>query len=125
MHSWNDKWFEKYGDDLYKAQRYVTSQVKKYSACHLMSKEKFGTIRYEWIFPPGGGLFYRHWYSRFWIESRLYDLWRNYGWYITKRAVYSAIKKYPHLKDELLSDLASNEGLVGAEVYNRYWKRCK
>lgn len=124
MHSWGSEWDERFGDDLTEAHYYIINYVKRRTGCYLMSKEKYGTIRYEYIFPPGGGLFYRHWYSRFWIASKLYQLWVSFGWYMTKRAVYSAIQKYPWLADELMQDLASNDKLVGKRVHSKYWRSC-
>lgn len=52
MHIWGDEWFEKHGNELYAAEEYICKYVKRWSGCILISKEKYGTLRYEWVFPP-------------------------------------------------------------------------
>ncbi len=54
-HTWGDDW--SHWDELYKAQSYLSKYVYKWSRCRLSCKEKYGTIRYEWMFPPGGRCF--------------------------------------------------------------------
>lgn len=121
MHYWGDEWFDKHGDDLYTAQRYISTHVKRYSRCNLISKEKYGTIRYEYILPPYGALFIRNRVHRYWLHCYLYRVWTGYGWWTTLRAVENAIEKWPHLEAELMQDLACNEELVGKEIHDKYW----
>lgn len=130
-HTWGDEWFDKYGIKLYAAERYLYKFVKYSTGCSLMSKEKYGTIRYEAIFPPYGA-YYRHnnlidrflllfgskiiRYSfngkefeivkqRFtWTESFIYRLWFKLGRFSLGIAIKIACIKYPEVKEELLDD---------------------
>lgn len=141
-HYWGDKDFN--WDELYNAQRWIANYVKCWSRCSLISKEKYGTIRYEYIVPPGGHVMcykfaiYRPWKRRVTIKGRscsyrpllwswntcwIYRLWERLGWKILKKAVFKAVEKWPHLKDELLEDLASNEKLVGKKLHDQYWSK--
>lgn len=104
MHSWGDEWFEKYGPDLYKAEEFIQRYVKRHSLCTLVSKEKWGTLRYEWILPPPSRIFFKHRWEWYWNTSKLYGWWYKLGKSTLKRAVKKAAKKWPHLKEELWSD---------------------
>lgn len=139
-HIWNDSW-EHWGD-LEKAGEWVFKQVKKNSLCTLVYKEKWGSLRYEFIVPPGGHAICRKYAIKApwrrhvrgvgcyrptlwaWTSSRLYYKWVAKGWEETAVAVLKAVEKWPHLKDELLEDLAANEDLVGKDIHDRYWTGC-
>lgn len=125
-HEWGDTWFEKNGGDLYKAEQYIYKFVKRWSRCSLMSKEKYGTLRYEAIFPPGGSyfktkldLFLEKWfikktmlvdYSGYkipilcWQTSWMYNLWHKLGEKALKIAINKAAKKYPNVEKEIRWD---------------------
>lgn len=139
-HDWDDEWFEKNGDDLYKAQSFVHDYVYKWTRCRLISKEKYGTIRYEWMFAPGTSirlgfqiilpLFTKE--TRWgpmpialftWNTCWLVRKWNWWGWKTTWKAVQLAVKKWPHIEHELIEDIASQERLVGKEVSEKYWKK--
>lgn len=57
-HIWGDDW--PYWDDLYEAKNFIVDHVYDKSWCRLCCKEKYGTIRYEFLFPPGGGMLSRY-----------------------------------------------------------------
>jgi len=135
-HFWGDSWT--HWEDLEKAETYIHNEVYRKTRCYLISKEKYGSIRYQYIVPPKGHAcmrkyaVYAPWtrHTRHgsyqpllfcWNESWLYDKWQAWGWRQTRNAVYRAVLKWPHLKDELLSDLAAHEKLVGSEIHNHYW----
>jgi len=120
-HEWGDETFD--WRALAAAGEYIRKYVRRYSLCSLMYKEKYGSLRYEWIFPPYGGIYIymRSKIYRWWNHCWLYRKWTNLGWLVLKRAVFNAIEKWPHIKDELLSDLAANEKLVGTEIHKKYW----
>jgi hypothetical protein len=101
MHIWGDDWFEAHGDELYDAMQFIQEDLYKYSRCRLICKEKYGTIRYEWLLPPYGALFYRNKVHRWWLNSWLYYKWTAYGYKCLRRAVYKAILKWPHLYHEI------------------------
>lgn len=142
MHTWYDDW--KHWDKLYEAQNFIVKYVGRRTGCYLMSKEKWGSLRYEWIIPPKGHvcqLVYvikAPWKKTFkwddyeesyhpilfaWNECWLYYKWQNFGWWMTKRAVLKAIQKWPCIADELMSDLASHERLMGKEIHDQYWTK--
>ena len=120
-HIWGDDW--KYWDTLYEAESFIFNYVYKYSRCRVLTKEKYGTLRYEWILPPGRSLdvssvklpyvSYDKDQKRYylgkcivwrWVDSRMYSIWRRYGKWMLNRAVNKACKKWPEIKAELLSD---------------------
>ncbi len=139
-HFWGDEWFEKYGDDLYYAQMDIIKYTKRWSRCQLLSKEKYGTIRYEHILPPGGHvvqLKYAIWApwkrkSKYikggyrpllfaWNQCWLYYKWQWFGAYICGKAIQKAVKKYPHLEVELCCDVMF-ETKFGKKCQDRYWR---
>jgi hypothetical protein len=71
MHSWSDDW--PYWNDLYKAQNFIIDYVYKKSWCRVSMKEKWGTLRYGWIFPPRSGCGVRRWTC-----IRIPFLWTQY-----------------------------------------------
>lgn len=131
MHFWGDKWFEKYGDDLYEAIKKLEYRMRKYGHVKVCGKEKFGTYRDEYLRFWNGGIYgYKivnipHWvyvinhglikgketkFGR--ITYGLCDLTRVIG--LTKlvhkfqarginKAFQITLKEYPHLLDELTS----------------------
>lgn len=117
-HIWGDDW--PHWDDLYKAESYISAYVYKYSFCRLMSKEKYGTIRYEYVYPPFSRkhwrimvpYFRRHtslgdfpYYFFYWQTSVLYNAWRWWGYKMLGRAVRKACVKFPNVVKELTDDL--------------------
>lgn len=135
-HFWGDKDFDWEG--LNKVMRYIYNYVYKRSLVRVSMKEKFGTIRYEWIFIPGESVragfritlpFFRR-KSKYikegmpiviwsWYDSIIARLWRRYGYWLLKRAIFKAVAKWPHLEDEIFED--APEELIGEEIYSRYW----
>ena len=144
MHIWGDKWFERHGDQLCAAQNYIQKYVKRWSRCNLISKEKWGSIRYEYMIPPKGHVcmykfpIYAPWTKKYkhiegthrpllwaWNSSWIYGQWQRWGWRMTKRAVNNAIIKWPCLANELMSDLASREEVVGKDIHDQFWSTYK
>lgn len=102
-HWWGDDW--PYWDDLYAAERYLYKFTKRWSRCSISTKEKYGTIRYEWIFPPWSGVFYHSRIQGWWVNySWLHRKWARYGKWVLGLAVQRACKKWPQVKNELLDD---------------------
>ena len=98
-HEWQDGW--EYWKDLYRAQDEIIAYVRKYGRCCLVCKEKYGTIRYEYLFP----LTPVSWnYSSNRIRNFIYRWWLRYGNWILRRAIKKVIKKYPHIALELTDD---------------------
>ena len=138
-HEWGDDDFD--WDGLYAAALFIGDYTRKWSlGCSLMSKEKYGTIRYEHLFPPGVSVrvgfqivlpFFRKKSVYFdgglpiilfdWSTCRITRLWRQWGWKMVLRGTRKAVEKWPHLEDEIMEDLAVNEWLVGQELHDKYW----
>ena len=138
MHYWHDSWFEAYGDELYKAERYISDYVYTWSRCRLMSKEKYGTIRYEHIFPPYGGYYVRpNWIDSFlsifgkktityevdgntrsyttqryqWHETYLFRIWLRLGKAVLRKAIKNAVILFPNVAKEITEDYEDGEYL--------------
>jgi len=141
-HQWEDKSFDWEG--LYKAESFIYDYVESKTGCHLSCKEKYGSVRYERILPPKWvykiakalhviqriipGMStessnvpgYRR--PRIYFHNNFIEKWYiKRGWKATKKAVFIAIDKWPHLKNELLCDLAARVDLVGKEIHDQYW----
>lgn len=123
-HEWGDNW--PYWSKLYEAEHFIWVYTYRYSRCNLISKEKYGTLRYEYLFPPGGSVrFGPHLYVPFlrrtvkiankkfpnqkiyiwmWSQSWLYRLWAKYGRWVLRKAIKKACEKYPEVKAEILED---------------------
>jgi hypothetical protein len=120
MHSWNDDW--PYWNELHEAEDWIGEYVYRWSLCSLQSKEKWGMLRYEWVWPPGthkswnyfklpyikkhiplpdGNCLEGHYCPFMWNSSWLYYKWMRYGTWILKRAVKKAKLKFPNVVKEL------------------------
>lgn len=102
MHYWGDDW--EYWGELYEAQNYIYDYVKRWSGCSLYSKEKYGTIRYEHLFVPYTGIYYRGIVQKYWQESFIVRIWYKWGRRCMFKAVIKACEKYPNTREELLHD---------------------
>ncbi len=89
-HEWGDDW--PYWNELYKAEQYIVKMVYRLSLCRLSSKEKYGTIRYEFLTTPVN------------YDNILYCYWRRYGEWVLKGVVRRASKKFPNVSAEILDD---------------------
>ncbi len=120
MHEWGDNDYDWKG--LNEAMTFIRSYVRRHSLCTLSMKEKYGTIRYERMMPPYVWRSVPFFVANFWFNCSLYNKWAEYGWSTLVDAIWEAQKKWPHLKDEIMEDLASYEELVGKDIHDRYWK---
>lgn len=122
MHSWVDDW--PHWQELYEAEEYIRDYVYKWSRCRLQSKEKWGSIRYEHVWPPG---FRNHrlsiklpwkktikwegWeckadcYLFDWPSSRLFYQWMRFGDWVLGIAVRKACIKFPNVVKEITCNL--------------------
>ena len=121
MHSWGDDWFEKNGADFFEAQNYIYDFTYRWSRCRLSFKEKYGSTRYEWMFPPQGAIYYRNTLHRLWVSSWLYRKWEQFGWYVCGLAIKRALKKWPQFEVELCCDFLANTKF-GQQCEKKYWK---
>lgn len=119
-HEWGDDDFDWEG--LNQAQDYIWTHAIRWGRMCFHTKEKYGTIRYEWLSFGVGlhRLFYpAHLYIRqTWLYQldykivipvleflRLDKIIMAYQWWVFKTVIKKAIKKWPHLKKEILADL--------------------
>ena len=102
MHDWGDGW--PYWDELWQAETTIVKAVKKYTRCILISKEKYGTIRYEYMFPPYCRVWYSNKLNRWWQQCWITHLWCKLGFYVAKRVILRILRDKPYLAEELLND---------------------
>lgn len=122
-HIWGDDW--PHWAELYEAEEFIINYVYKWSRCSLVSKEKYGTLRYEWLFPPFGGCrFGPHiklpyftrtyeWngvkekhpiYLWIWNQSSIYRKWEQFGHWVLQKAIKKASIKFPNVAEEIRED---------------------
>lgn len=85
MHSWNDDW--PYWALLYEAQSFIVKWFNRLALCHISTKEKYGTIRFECIHKNGKDV-------RF-MRLRLF---------ILRQIIRVACLKWPCITNEIMSD---------------------
>ncbi len=126
-HMWGDDWA--HWDELYEAQNYIVKRVRQLSKCRLSCKEKYGTIRYEWLYPPGG-YHYVRWELKLpfimkttpygkcpyilwrWCDSWAYRQWVKLGNWSLRKAIKEAMLKFPNVKEEIYDDWIFTEGAI-------------
>jgi len=109
VHSWGDGW--PHWQTLYKAQEWIDLQMEL-AGYSLMHKEKWGSLRYEHIFMKDDP---KPAHQREWDPIQ--------GWKYLTLLVFSAVKEWPEIEAELMSDLAYHEELVGSEIHDKYWTK--
>jgi hypothetical protein len=127
-HVWGDKDFD--WESLREAEHDIHRVCYRLGRLCVSTKEKWGTLRvtvYWW----GGdirALFYPCRYGRFCSWTRWIGLqWLVHKWqrWVYRYAYARIVKKYPHIRDELLVDADYPEMIEGGmEVYNRHWVSC-
>lgn len=118
FHTWGSGW--PHWEELNDAGDYIADYVYRHSWCRLSWKEKWGTLRYEEIYPPAyknvgpiitlpfikqtiDGRKYPI-YLLFWTSSWLYYKWRAYGVKQMRIAIDLACEKFPNVKAEIRED---------------------
>ena len=128
MHQWGDEWFEKHGESLDAAVMYLARFAKRWGRLGGQAKEKFGTLRFYAKFHSQlhDLVYVGHYYIRWGRFGQALDsiYMRKFfnpvrsaiAWYQIKiyRAAYkSTLKKFPHLRMEILCDADYDEFLGG------------
>ena len=139
-HSWYDEEDDFDFGRLNEAGFFIHKYCIKRARLYIHWKEKYGTLRYEYInsclfgFWPIHHIFkpacLRYQWTK-WVMNidivlgRLLEfigvapLVRRYQLYIFRKALFAAVKKYPDMEDEILSD--APEEVIGEEIHSRYW----
>lgn len=125
-HEWGDKDFD--FNQLQRAGIFIAKYVRRHSGCLLSWKEKYGTIRYEHVYPPIWCLPRAYWVSvlMYFFPDRNGKFWSMFerrGNRVLWKAIQLAIKKFPQFEDEILEDFASNEDIVGKTIHDKYWSK--
>lgn len=79
MHYWGDKWFQKYGKELYSAIDTLENRIRKWAKCRVYGKEKFGTYRDEYFSMWNGEIStlifgYKMFHGENWFESLIWNI---------------------------------------------------
>lgn len=124
MHIWGDEGVDWAAINAVAEE--IPHHMRRWGRITVHGKEKYGTVRLEFLyygfslnqffFP--GYMYYGN--SRIqkvfhkidmsataqWIYTNLINPWyTKYQMWITKRAIKKAVKKYPHIRKEILSDI--------------------
>lgn len=145
FHHWNDNDFD--WASFYKAIDYCMTNWQRWGRIGTHGKEKYGTFRDHTEFWDGSifGLIYPgycyikpKWYyiktdfvTKFFNFIGLVSLMHRYQAFVYNYCIQQACKKYPHLVDELVSDLDHyyfiKPGFFGpidgTVIHKKYWTR--
>lgn len=139
MHSYG-KWPDEYFDQVSDAAYEIGTFISRWGRIGVsQTKEKFGTVRVYCYFgfdSVHGLIWPRHcWIHEWWpyrldllmsslLSKILNTIFLPYQRFIYRLAYKRAIKKYPHLRDEIFSCADFGEILEGVEGYkhNDYWE---
>jgi hypothetical protein len=94
-HEWGDEDFD--WDSLYKAERFIWIWLKRLTGAHLMLKEKYGTLRYSFMFGSSK------------IES-IKNIQIRLGNCLFPFIIFIACWRWPNVAQEILNDLLPNRG---------------
>jgi hypothetical protein len=101
-HEWGDEWFEVNGDNLNSAMDYIFNYVYKYTRYKVMMKEKYGTIRYEMLYPQP--YHFTKFYHKWGIYRMVGHIQFKLAMIMLKRAVMNAADLWPSISEEILED---------------------
>jgi hypothetical protein len=137
-HDWSDETFD--WKSLYAAEDLIR-KVCKFGNIGLHIKEKYGTLRctpyffdgslHSLLYPAYVYSQFPQWLWRFdiyyitpflqWLRLPKLTFWLQIPFYTL--AFYIAMKKYPHIKDEICSDIDGYEFVIGGkEIHKKYWR---
>lgn len=111
-HFWGDKDFDWYS--LNDAMRFIYKWTYRLSGLRVMMKEKYGTIRYEYVFGLWGGIYYKPSKYNLLKNTRLGQYFyfriflRNWRMKIINVMIFFACVKWPHIAPEILNDKLSD-----------------
>ena len=99
-HIWGDEWFQEHGKELGEAMEFIMDYVQKGTFCYFSIKEKYGTIRYEFIHCR---LWYIKWVP-YWLKMRVCPILEKRAQRRASTAVVLAALKFPKVSPEILDD---------------------
>lgn len=123
-HIWNDEWFEKYGNSLDSAIRYIMSEWRRRGRIGTHGKEKYGTFRHSVYLYSGswpihelvnpGYVYYQwpRWLMHMELQlGKLVQLLgisrviRRYQYRVYREVLHEACRKWPEVAPELIDDI--------------------
>lgn len=118
MHYWGDEWFQKYGNEFYKAITVLEKRIRKWAHAGVCGKEKWGCYRDEYLTLWDGGLRYLLTSYKGWAIGNSW--WANFLWHIDTRLIPAKKTQYGwHWVG--LADLNRKIGLV--KLYRRFQEK--
>lgn len=136
-HNWGDEDFD--WNALYDAEKIINFWCRKIGRVGIHSKEKYGTLRasvyfwrgslHELLYPGYVSSQFPQWLWKFdifyitkYMPKWIINLFFKYQKLIYKFAYYRAMKKYPHIKDEICVFADCPEFIIGGkEIHDKYW----
>lgn len=141
-HEWGDTDFD--WEALGKAEQIVNRVCNKWFRLGVHTKEKYGTLRCS-VYPFDGslhsithpGYVYCQYPKWLWNINCSMSYWgsrRPYSWFVRliimfqmhvgyRLAYYIAMKKYPHIAEEICVDADYPEYIIGGkEIHDKYWE---
>jgi hypothetical protein len=143
-HYWGDKDFD--WEALNEAER-IVRRITKLFRIGVHTKEKYGTLRCSVYLFDGSphsithpGYVYNQYPVWLWRISCNMSYWgsrRPYSWLVSairglqlnvgyRLAFYVAMKKYPHIAEEICVNVDYHEYIIGGkEIHDKYWETVK
>ena len=120
-HMWGDEDFD--WDGLERARQEIFEKFRFATGGILISKEKYGSIRYERLLLPGTAYYITD-ADELWTANPAFQAtYREFMQFKLWEIIQRVAGKYPHIEDEIICDFASREEVVGHKVHDKYWTR--
>ena len=103
-HEWGDEWFQTYGEELNHAMCWIETCFKRWTGGIVVMKEKYGTIRYEYLFHTLFQRIYLKGKIQQVIQRYIGSIWYRYASFIFRKLVIKAAIKFENVSMEILDD---------------------
>lgn len=92
MHYWGDKWFKEHDGQLNEAINILTYRVRKWAHCGFSTKEKYGSMRTDFVMLWDGGIRQILTPYKGWVIGHTW--WAKFLWYIDNHLIPYKKTKY-------------------------------